>query len=426
VDPAESRFIHKYFEPADRFLRVRIQDSLDPRFHVAEGIDGEAYRRMVVEACIEGMGELEAEFAGEEGESDERLLDRLFGLALAVNPELDIHQISLRESSEVAREAPAKQDKRGGERRRIRRRARGIEDRLARRIVGQKRAIAAVGRAVRHAAAGLSGDRGPLARLLFVGPTGSGKTEMARALAEELDAGPLVRIDCAGLAQGHEYAKLVGAPPGYVGHEDGGLLTEAVRKRPDSVVLFDEVEKAHPHLHHLLLGLLEEGELTDGRGRRVDFRRAVVLFTSNAGVRQLERAANTVGFQRRRPPAREAAEAIARGALEEAFRPEFLARLDEVLLFDELEERELVKIAQLEVGRLAVRVRRRGGRISFSSAVPRWLARAGAEEREGARGILHVLRREIEAPLAELLLSGSGGWIRASIRDGRPRLRRED
>lgn len=442
MDPAESRFVHKYFEPADRFLRVRMRDALEPGPVPREGMNGEMYRREVVEACIEGYEELRGELAEELGEElCGEILEALFALVLAVNPELDIHQVGLRETNRQARDAAtaappppvAAPSPRRDETRR-RRRARGIETRLATRIVGQERAIAAVGRAVRRAAAGLGGERGPLATLLFAGPTGSGKTETARALADELageprgDAAgkPLVRIDCAELAQGHEYAKLIGAPPGYVGHEEGGLLTEALAKRPDSVVLFDEVEKAHPHLHHLLLGMLEEGELTDGRGRRVDFRRAFVLFTSNAGARELERARDSVGFRRRRPPSRATAEAIARGALEESFRPEFLARLDEVVLFDELSEKDLVEVARLELARLLRRVRRGGSRMECTAAVPRYLAHRGAEAREGARGILHVLRREIEAPLAELILERPGEWIRASIRRGRPHLAFED
>ncbi len=423
MDPAESRFVHKYFEPADRFLRVRVLDPVRPGLRAGEGLDGEGYRRLVVAACVEGMEEPEEGLQALGIAEHESALERLFELALSVNPTLDIHAVSL---GEPAAPLPTPEVRRapGEVRRRLRRRARGLGERLARRIVGQDPAVSRVAAAIRRGAAGLAAGRGPLARLLFVGPTGTGKTEMARALAEELGLAPLVRIDCGEFAEGHEYSKLIGAPPGYVGHEDGGFLTEALCGRPDSVVLFDEVEKAHPRLHHLLLGLLEEGELTDGKGQTTDLRRAIVLFTSNTGARELARAAGAMGFRGEGPLGRETIEEISRNALDRAFRPEFLARLDEVLPFDELGEGALARIAELELGQLAVRVRRRRRRVRFSTAVARWAAREGAREGEGARGILRVIRRTIEAPLADLLLEPAArdaGWIRVSIRAGRPR-----
>ena len=424
MDPAESRFVHKYFELADRFLRVRVLNPVRPGLRAGEGLDGEGYRRLVVATCVEGMEEPgEGLAALGLAEDDPAALERLFELALSVNPTLDIHAVSLGEPA-APLPTPGVRRAPGDVRRHLRRRARGLEERLSRRIVGQDSATSSVARAIRRGAAGLAAGRGPLARLLFVGPTGTGKTEMARALAEELGLAPLVRIDCAEFAEGHEYSKLIGAPPGYVGHEEGGLLTEALRRRPDSVVLFDEVEKAHPRLHHLLLGLLEEGELTDGRGHTADLRRAIVLFTSNTGARELARAAGAMGFRAGQPLERATIAEISRNALDRTFRPEFLARLDEVLPFGELGEEELARIAELELGRLAVRVRRRRRRVRFSSAVARWVAREGAREREGARGILRVIRRTIEAPLAELLLepgARGAGWIRVSIRTGRPR-----
>ncbi len=287
--------------------------------------------------------------------------------------------------------------------------------------MGQPAAIGSVVRAVRRAAAGLASERGPLAALLFVGPTGTGKTELARALAQEL-GGParLVRIDCSEFGSRHESSKLLGAPPGYVGHERGGLLTARLRTGRHSVVLFDEVEKAHPQLHELLLQALDEGALTDGRGERVDFRRSFVILTSNAGTRELLAARDPLGFGGAPLASGASAEIVAR-ALGERFAPELLGRLDEVVLFRELGALDARAIAERELVSLARRVRARGRRVCFSAAVSRWAARTGFSGDSGARGIAHCVRREIESPLAEALLaSQDGAWIEVSIRRGRP------
>ncbi len=299
--------------------------------------------------------------------------------------------------------------------------ARTIQGRLERRICGQPAALASVARAVRRAAAGLGRERGPLAALFFVGPTGSGKTELARALAAELGGEhQLVRIDCSEYGTRHEASKLLGAPPGYVGHEAGGLFARRLRSGRESVVLFDEVEKAHPQLHELLLQVLEEGALTDGRGQRVNFARSFVLLTSNAGARELRAARERLGFDRS-APAEETDQEIVRRALAATFSPEFLGRLDEIVLFRELFPADARVIATRRLAELARRVRERGARVCFSSAVARWAAEHGFSSSSGARGIASCVRREIEAPLAEALIdSRSGEWIEVKIRRGRP------
>ena len=290
-------------------------------------------------------------------------------------------------------------------------------------MLGQPEAVASVVRALRRAAAGLSSPRGPLGTLLFVGPTGTGKTELARALAEEL-GGPrrLVRVDCSEFGGKHETSKLLGAPPGYVGHEHGSQLARRLAGEAETVVLFDEVEKAHPHLHELLLQVLDEGQLTDGRGVRLDFRRSFVILTSNAGTRALAAAKERLGFARGAVPEDER-HALVRHALGAAFAPEFLARLDEIVLFRELSARELGAVAEQALLALALRVRARQKRVCFSSAVARWASTRALERDCGARSVLHCIRREIEAPLAEALLAAEESeWIEVSIRRGRPRI----
>jgi ATP-dependent Clp protease ATP-binding subunit ClpC len=297
-----------------------------------------------------------------------------------------------------------------------------VEQRLAKRVVGQAEAVASVARALRRAAAGLAGGRGPLARLLFVGPTGTGKTELARALAEELGGHRhLVRIDCSEFGGRHETSKLLGAPPGFVGHEHGGLLARRLTRMGACVLLFDEVEKAHPHLHELLLQALDEGRLTGGRGEFLDLSQAFVILTSNAGTRELSAARERLGFARA-GLAEDAARGIVERALGAAFAPEFLARLDEIVLFRELEPARLRQVASRALLDLALRVRANRKHVCFTAAVARWAAERGRSAACGARGVLHCIRREIEAPLAEALLSAEDGtWIEVAIRRGRPR-----
>ncbi len=425
MEPVQSRHIYKYYEAADRFVRIRVCGAATLGLPAGPELDSAGYRRAVVEACVTECQLSDDGFvAGLCETRAAEAVEELFELVVSVNPSLDIRRVSLREP---VREHEPKNALGPQEPVDLRRRARGLEARLKKRVFGQDAGVEAVARSVRRAAAGLAEERGPHASLLFVGATGTGKTELARALAAELfqESDALVRVDCSEFAEGHEYSKLIGSPPGYVGHDDGGFLTEAVRKRPQSVVLFDEIEKGHPRLHHLLLQVLEDGHLTDGRGSTTSFRECFVILTSNTGSRDIAEAADAIGFGRSELTG-EASSELARLALRRTFRPEFLGRLDETIVFRSLDIGDVRRIAEAQLTDLAARTRRTGTRLTITPRVRDWIAEQGFDEGSGARGISHCIRREIEGPLADFVLAGSSGWIRIGIRRGKPVFEPED
>jgi ATP-dependent Clp protease ATP-binding subunit ClpB len=278
-----------------------------------------------------------------------------------------------------------------------------MESELGRRLIGQKLAVAAVSDAVRRARAGVSDPDRPTGSFLFLGPTGVGKTELAKALADFLfdDERAIVRIDMSEYSEKHSVARLVGAPPGYVGYEEGGQLTEAVRRRPYCVVLLDEVEKAHPEVFDVLLQVLDDGRLTDGQGRTVDFRNTILILTSNLGSMYL--IDPTLDDDTRR----DAVMSLVRAT----FKPEFLNRLDEVILFDPLGTDDLARIVDLQIARLQARLADRRLTLSVTPAALEWLALTGFDPLYGARPLRRLVQSAIGDQLARGLLSGQ-------IRDG--------
>ena len=279
-----------------------------------------------------------------------------------------------------------------------------MEDRLRRRVVGQDDAIAAVANAVRRARAGLQDPNRPLGSFIFLGPTGVGKTELARALAEFLfeDERAMIRVDMSEYQEKHTVSRLVGAPPGYVGHEEAGQLTEAVRRRPYGVVLFDEVEKAHPDVLHVMLQLLDDGRLTDGRGRTVDFRNVVVIMTSNLGS---DLIAGRSGPGDLDEATRRQVDAVVRTH----FRPEFLNRIDEIIFFHALDRRHLMAVAGIQLAALARRLADRHVAIELTDAATRQLVDEGFDAAFGARPLRRTIQRRVLDPLAARLLDGSFG-----------------
>ncbi len=274
-----------------------------------------------------------------------------------------------------------------------------MEERLSRRVVGQKEATLAVARAVRRSRAGIGDPNRPIGSFIFLGPTGVGKTELAKALAEFLfdDEGAMVRLDMSEFMEKHAVARLIGAPPGYVGYEEGGYLTEAVRRKPYSVILFDEVEKAHPDVFNTLLQLLDDGRLTDGQGHTVDFKNTVVIMTSNLGSQFI------VDAEGRDP---ETMRARVMEALRGHFRPEFLNRVDDTVIFHSLNEKEIERIVQIQVGILSSRLAERKLTLSLSPEAVTFLAQAGFDQVYGARPLKRAIQTQLMDPLAMGLLSG--------------------
>jgi ATP-dependent Clp protease ATP-binding subunit ClpB len=272
----------------------------------------------------------------------------------------------------------------------------GMEDRLARRVVGQKPAIEAVAKAVRRARAGIGDPGRPIGSFIFLGPTGVGKTELAKALAEFLfdDETALVRLDMSEFMEKHAVARLIGAPPGYVGYEEGGYLTEAVRRKPYSVLLFDEVEKAHPEVFNVFLQLLDDGRLTDGQGRTVDFKNTVVIMTSNIGSEFIAQDPSPDQWPR------------VLEALKRHFRPEFLNRIDDTVIFQPLTEEDIRRIVVIQVGLLAARLAERKLGLILSPEAEAFLARAGYDPVYGARPLKRALQTFLMDPLALGLLNG--------------------
>ena len=280
-----------------------------------------------------------------------------------------------------------------------------LEGELHRRVVGQDRAVSAVAAAIRRSRVGLKEPNRPIGAFLFLGPTGVGKTELCRALAAALfgSEDALIRFDMSEYMEKHAASRLVGSPPGYVGHEEGGQLTEQIRRRPWSVVLFDEIEKAHDDLQNILLQVMEDGQLTDGQGRRADFRNTVVVLTSNVGAQKLVSKSPPLGFaggssdDKRKEAVME--------ELKGRFKPEFLNRLDEVILFDRLERRDLERIALRLLGGVRGRLSELGVDLDAKWEAVSLLADPGAEREQGARPIRRAVRRRVEEPAADLLLS---------------------
>ncbi len=283
-----------------------------------------------------------------------------------------------------------------------------MEERLHERIIGQEAAIHAVSDAIRRARSGLKDPRRPIGSFIFIGPSGVGKTELAKALAEFMfdDEDALVRMDMSEYREQHTVSRLFGAPPGYVGYEEGGQLTEAVRRRPYRVILFDEIEKAHPEVWNALLQILDDGRLTDGQGRVVDFRNTVLIMTSNLGT-EFVRQGGTLGFLQKEDTDedRQAHEKIEK-ALKSTFRPEFLNRIDEIIMFSPLTTEQMLEIVDLQMKEVRSRLEEHGLKVELTEEAREWLAKEGYDPSFGARPLKRALQKYVESPLSVALLSG--------------------
>jgi ATP-dependent Clp protease ATP-binding subunit ClpB len=286
-----------------------------------------------------------------------------------------------------------------------------MEAQLHTRVVGQDEAIKVVSDAVRRSRAGLSDPDRPSGSFLFLGPTGVGKTELCKALAEFLfdSSDAMVRIDMSEFMERHSVARLIGAPPGYVGYEEGGYLTEAVRRRPYSLILLDEVEKAHSDVFNILLQVLDDGRLTDGQGRTVDFRNVVIVMTSNLGSQQIQAMFDDSTIDADSPEAYTQMKASVMGVVQAHFRPEFINRLDDIVVFHPLDKAQIGEIAKIQLRGLERRLGERGIRIELSEAALALLGDAGFDPVYGARPLKRAIQSQLENPLASHILSGEFG-----------------
>jgi ATP-dependent Clp protease ATP-binding subunit ClpB len=289
-----------------------------------------------------------------------------------------------------------------------------MEQELHSRVIGQNEAVEAVSNAIRRSRAGLSDPNRPIGSFLFLGPTGVGKTELCKALANFLfdsdDA--MVRIDMSEFMEKHSVSRLVGAPPGYVGYEEGGYLTEAVRRRPYSVILLDEVEKAHPDVFNILLQVLDDGRLTDGQGRTVDFRNTVVIMTSNLGSDLIQERFGSLDY----PEMKE----VVMTVVGQHFRPEFINRIDDMVVFHPLGEKHIASIAQIQLQRVFKRLEERGYQLHISDDALKLLGENGYDPVYGARPLKRAIQQQIENPLAQQILSGAlvpGKTIEMDVKD---------
>jgi ATP-dependent Clp protease ATP-binding subunit ClpC len=288
-----------------------------------------------------------------------------------------------------------------------------MEDELRQHIIGQEEAIQAISKAVRRARAGLKDPRRPIGSFIFLGPTGVGKTELTKAMARFLfgSEDALIQLDMSEFMERHSVSRLVGAPPGYVGYDDAGQLTEALRRRPYSIVVFDEIEKAHPEAHHMLLQIMEEGQLSDARGHKVDFRNAIIVMTSNVGADMIKRQ-TSIGFSLKRDEEAEEQQAYEEmrkklmDSLKRVFRPEFINRLDSVIVFRSLNKEDITNIVQLELDKVAVRLEDHELELVATPAALELLADLGYDPEMGARPLRRVIQQKIEDKLSDAVLAG--------------------
>jgi ATP-dependent Clp protease ATP-binding subunit ClpB len=290
-----------------------------------------------------------------------------------------------------------------------------LEDALGKRVVGQEEALRIVSNAIRRSRAGLSDPRRPNGSFLFLGPTGVGKTELAKALAEFLfdTEEAMVRIDMSEFMERHSVARLIGAPPGYVGYDEGGYLTEAVRRRPYAVILLDEVEKAHQDVFNVLLQVLDDGRLTDGQGRTVDFRNTVIIMTSNLGSQTIQENAGEKNYARMKSAVME--------IVQQSFRPEFINRIDDIVVFHPLGGEQIRAIVDIQLVYLRKRLQERDMDLMLDDAARDAIGEAGFDPVYGARPLKRAIQQQIENPLAQRILKGEfvpGDRILAGVREG--------
>ncbi len=432
----ETSFVIKYFDLIDGFIKVHsCSDEILSELQQEPATNKSSYRKRVVEICVPEVGKkIRPALEKLDDDYDPEIVEELlYQICIDVNPALEIHQVSLpapTDLHEQGKETETTLVPRPGSKTssKLYRKVLGLERALKNQVVGQDLAIQKMVQAVKKSAVGLKRPGSPIGTFLLVGRTGTGKTELAKAVSRTLfdGTGSLVRIDCSEYSLPHEYAKLIGAPPGYIGHTDGGYLTESVKKNPQCVVLFDEIEKAHQKVHNLLLQLLDEGVLTDSKGQTISFTNTIVILTSNLGIEKIDAIRDRMGFshtQKQSLHEMDDLEAVTLDALKESFRPEFINRIDDVVVFNPLDHKVCAKIANNMLREVSGLLQKSGIQVRYSSSVKNALAHEGYSEEFGARELRRLIKRKIEDPLTELIINhgmDSSAKIQVKVQNGQP------
>lgn len=415
----------KFCESLDRFVAIRsfTPEQKQQLFKNIKITDKKSYKRLIINASVVNyldeiaplvFGNNEYPLLGEIIEQE------LYNLCVKVNPSLDIKEVTIQVDENTAKSGAIPMLGADDEAKAQQQRFMEIENHLRKRIIGQDEAVTAVAQAIRKAKVGLKNPKRPVGSFIFVGQTGVGKTELAKALCEFMTGSEndLVRIDCSEFAMSHEYAKLIGAPPGYIGHNEGGYLTESVKNKPNGVVVFDEIEKAHEKVHNLLLQLLDEGILTDSKGETVSFRECVIILTTNVGVSDVTTEETKPGFRisedtsakgdkKLEELSHEKKAKITRKSLEKKFPPEFLNRIDDIIVFRALTKEDNLEILKILLQEVSDRVGGLNMKLGFTDELKTFLVDKGTDLKYGARPLRRTIHRYIENPLAESILMGS-------------------
>ncbi|PLX18216.1 MAG: hypothetical protein C0601_05290 [Candidatus Muiribacterium halophilum] len=406
----------KFCESLDRFVQIRefTEDEINKIFKNINITDKKSYKRLIIStAIVNYLEEIAPLVFGNNNYSlfGEITEQELYNLCIQVNPSLDIKNVTItmeREEDESIKALDSESTGDKEEEEDITHRLINMEKHLRKRIVGQEEAISVVSLAIRKAHVGLKNPQKPIGSFMFAGPTGVGKTELAKALAEFLfgDEREIIRIDCSEYSMSHEYAKLIGAPPGYIGHKEGGFLTEAVKAKPRSVVLFDELEKAHRKMHNVLLQILDDGILTDNHGEKVIFKDCVIIMTTNVGVEEFQKIEKLIGF---------GSEAVQKDlnvrkretskALEKSFPPEFLNRIDEMVTFRPLTKVDNMDIFDIMIAEVLDRLDKLGMDLVITQEVKEYIVDNGSNEKYGARPLKRAIKNYIENPLSGCILN---------------------
>ena len=408
----------KFCESLDRFVEIRVftEADINKIFKNVKITDKKSYKRLILSTAIVNYHEEIMPLIFNENNYSlfgEIVEQELYNLCISVNPQLDIKKVTITVDNNEKEEGMVpllnneEESSDEGEDN-ITERLLNMEDYLKQRIVGQDEAIKVVSQAIRKAHVGLRNPDRPIGTFLFVGQTGVGKTELAKALTEFLvgNEKELIRIDCSEFAQSHEYAKLIGAPPGYVGHKDGGMLTEAIKSKPRSVVLFDEIEKAHEKVHNLLLQIMDAGTLTDSKGEQVSFKNCVLIMTSNVGVKSVDKTEGAIGFgDHKKIIDHDFKTKEMLKTLKKAFKPEFINRIDEIVNFRELTYEDNLKIVDIMLKDVLARLHRLSYDLKITDSMRKFLVDHGWDPKMGARPLKRSIQRYVESPLSEMILN---------------------